>query len=93
MGVRHLAVMLDSDVIGYGIGSYLGASWAAFVHAKGDNEYNVPPYTYYELSKLYPNREWINTGDAEGLPGLAWFKERFTLNAADKQMKIGWIQL
>jgi hypothetical protein len=92
LGVRHLAVVLDDDVIGYGVGSYLGASWATFVHGRGDNEYDVPPYIYRELSKLYPDRQLINAGHAIRKPGLVWFKERFTLNAADKQMTLGWIQ-
>jgi hypothetical protein len=92
LGVRHLAVVLDDDVIGYGVGSYLGASWATFVHGRGDNEYDVPPYIYRELSKLYLDRQWINAGPAIRKPGLVWFKERFTLNAADKQMTLGWIQ-
>jgi hypothetical protein len=93
LGVRHLAVVLDDDVIGYGVGSYLGASWATFVHGRGDNEYDVPPYIYRELSKLYLDRQWINAGPAIRKPGLVWFKERFTLNAADKQMTLGWIQV
>jgi hypothetical protein len=92
LGVRHLAVMLDDDVIGYTAGSHLGASWATFVHGRGDNGYGVPPFFYRELSRLYPDRQWINAGPAIRKPGLAWFKERFTLNAADNQMTLGWIQ-
>jgi hypothetical protein len=41
---------------------------------------------------LYLDRQWINAGPAIRKPGLVWFKERFTLNAADKQMTLGWIQ-
>ncbi|MXQ11435.1 hypothetical protein [Microvirga makkahensis] len=92
LGVRHLAVMLDDDVIGYGVASHLGMSWVAFLYGKGDNEYNVSPYTYHELSRLYPDRQWINAGDTGGRAGLAWFKEKFTANAGDKQMTLGWIQ-
>jgi tetratricopeptide (TPR) repeat protein len=92
LGVRHLAVMLDDDVIGYGVGSYLGVSWAAFVFSRGDNEYDVSPLICQERSKLYPDREWINAGDVGSIRGLAAFKQRFTFNAADKQMTIGWIQ-
>ncbi|WP_147707794.1 hypothetical protein [Microvirga massiliensis] len=92
LGVRHLAVVLDDDVIGYGVGSHLGASWAVFVHRRGDNEYDVAPYMDQELSKLYPDRQWINAGPAIRKPGLAWYKERFTLNAAERQITLGWIQ-
>jgi tetratricopeptide (TPR) repeat protein len=92
LGVRHLAVVLDDDVIGYTVGSHLGASWAAFVYGRGDNEYNVAPYMDHELAKLYPDRQWINAGPAISKPGLAWYKERFTSNAADKQITLGWIQ-
>ena len=92
LGVRHLAVMLDDDVIGYSVGCHLGASWIAFVHAKGDKEYDVGPLISMNCAKLHSGPEWINTGDADGLPGLAWFKERFTLNAADKQLMSGWIK-
>jgi hypothetical protein len=92
LGVRHLAVVLDDDVIGYGVGSHLGASWAAFVFSRGDNDYDVAPLICCERSKLYPDRQWINAGPAIRKPGLAWFKGRFTLNAADKQMTMGWIQ-
>ncbi len=93
LGVRHLAVVLDDDVIGYGVGSHLGASWVASVHRRGDNEYNVTPYIDHELSKLYLDRQWINVGPAIGKPGLAWAKERFAVNAADKQMTLGWIMV
>jgi tetratricopeptide (TPR) repeat protein len=92
LGVRHLAVVLDDDVIGYGVGSHLGASWAAFVYGRGDNEYDVAPLIYQERAKLYPDREWINAGHAGGRRGLAEFKQRFTANAADKQVTLGWIE-
>jgi hypothetical protein len=92
LGVRHLAVMLDDDVIGYGVGSYLSPSWAGYVYARGDNDYNMSPLIVREHSRLYPDRQWINAGPAIGKPGLAWFKERFTSGAVDKQMTLGWIQ-
>jgi tetratricopeptide (TPR) repeat protein len=93
LGVRHLAVVLDDDVIGYGVGSYLGASWAAGVFCRGDNEYDVAPYIYREKSKLYPNRQWINAGYARRNRALAEFKQRFTFNAGHKQRTLGWIQV
>jgi hypothetical protein len=46
----------------------------------------------HELANLYPDRQWINAGPAISKPGLAWYKERFTSNAADKQITLGWIQ-
>jgi tetratricopeptide (TPR) repeat protein len=92
LGVRHLAVMLDDDVIGYSVGCHLGASWIAFVHAKGDKEYDVGPLIVHERAKLYPDRDWINAADAGGLPGLAAFKEKFTTGAEDKQLMSGWIK-
>lgn len=92
LGVRHLAVVLDDDVIGYGVGSHLGASWAAFVYGRGDNEYAVAPLLCQERAKLYTDREWVNAGHVGGRRGLAEFKQRFTANAADKQMTLGWIE-
>jgi hypothetical protein len=92
LGVRHLAVMLDDDVIGYGVGSHLGTSWVAGVFCRGDKEHSIAPYMYREKSKLYPDRQWINAGPAIRKPGLAWFKDRFTVNAANKQMTLGWVQ-
>jgi hypothetical protein len=92
LGVRHLAVMLDDDVIGYSVGCHLGASWIAFVHAKSDKEYDVGSLLAHERAKLYPDRDWINAADAGTLPGLAAFKERFTTGAEDKQLMSGWIK-
>lgn len=92
LGVRHVAVMLDGDVIGYGIGSHLAASWIAYVYGRGDNEYDVAPLIAQARSKLYPDRVWINAGDAGGRQSLAAFKRRFTANAEDKQLMMGWIQ-
>ncbi|MXQ12275.1 tetratricopeptide repeat protein [Microvirga makkahensis] len=91
LGVRHLAVVLDDDVIGYGVGSYLGASWAAYFYGRGDYSDGVAPLLVHEHSKLYSDREWINAGYG-GPPGLLAFKQRFTTNAADKQLAMGWIQ-
>jgi tetratricopeptide (TPR) repeat protein len=92
LGVRHLAVVLDDDVIGYGVGSHLGASWTAYFYGRGDYLDGVSPLIVQEHSKLYPDRQWINAGHAGRSRGLAAFKQRFTLNAADKQMTLGWIQ-
>jgi tetratricopeptide (TPR) repeat protein len=92
LGVRHLAVMLDDDVIGYGIGSHLSASWAAYFYGQGDHLNGVAPLIVHEHSKLYPDRQWINAGHAGRSRGLAAFKQKFTANAADKQMALGWIQ-
>jgi hypothetical protein len=52
----------------------------------------VAPLIVHKHSELYPDRQWINAGPAIRKPGLAQFKEKFTLNAADKQMTLGWIQ-
>jgi hypothetical protein len=94
LGVRHLAVVLNDDVVGYGVGSHLGASWLAFPHHRGDKEpAGVAPYILSELSKLYPDRQWINDGPAVRKPGLARFKETFTSNAAEKQMTLGWVRV
>jgi tetratricopeptide (TPR) repeat protein len=92
LGVRHLAVVLDDDVIGYGVGSHLGASWAAYFYGRGDYLDGVAPLIVHELSKLYPDREWINAGRDGGSRGLAAFKQKFTANAADKQLTLGRIQ-
>lgn len=94
LGVQHLAVILNNDVIGYAVGSPLGASWFASTHHRGDKEpFGVAPYLLSEVSKLYPDRQWINDGPAIRKPGLAWFKERFTSNAKEKQMTLGWIEV
>jgi hypothetical protein len=44
------------------------------------------------MSKLYPDQQWLNDGPAVRKPNLAWFKERFTSGAVEKQMTMGWIQ-
>jgi tetratricopeptide (TPR) repeat protein len=93
LGVRHLAVVLDDDVIGYGVGSHLGPSWFACPLHRGDREpWGVAPYLLSEISNLYPDRQWLNDGPAVRKPNLAWFKERFTSGAVEKQMTMGWIQ-
>ncbi|WP_457094624.1 tetratricopeptide repeat protein [Microvirga sp. P5_D2] len=92
LGVRHIAVMLDDDVIGYTVGSHLGVSWATYVYGRGDNQYDVGPLIVHEHAKLYPDREWINSGDVGRSRGLAEFKQKFTAGAGDKQIKSGWIQ-
>lgn len=92
LGVRHLAVILDNDVVGYGVASHIGAAWAVFTFHRGDREpWGVAPYLLSEMAKLFPEREWINDGDAMRNRGLAFFKERFTSNAGEKQMKLGWM--
>ena len=92
--VQHLAVMLDDDVIGYAVRSHIGKSWAVFVYRRCDREPpGISPYLLSEMCKRYPDREWINDGPAVRKPGLAWFKDRFTLNAGDRQMTLGWINV
>jgi thioredoxin-like negative regulator of GroEL len=94
LGVRHLAVILDDDVVGYGVASHIGAAWAVFTFHQGDLEpWGVASYLLSEMAKLFPDREWINDGDAMRQPGLAFFKERFTSNASEKQMKLGWMKV
>lgn len=94
LGVRHVAVVLDDDVIGYGVSSHIGASWAVFTFHRGDKEpWGVAPYVLSELAKLHPDRRWINDGPAVRKPGLAWFKDRFTSKASDKQITAGWIKV
>jgi tetratricopeptide (TPR) repeat protein len=94
LGVRHLAVVLDQDVVGYGVGSHIGASWAVFTFHRGDRERRgVAPYLLSEMAKQFPDRQWINDGPAVRKPGLAWFKDRFTLNAGERQMELGWIKV
>lgn len=92
LGVRHAAVMLDDDVIGYTIGSFLGVSWTTYVYGRGDHQYDVGPLIVHEHAKLYPDREWINSGDAGRSRGLAEFKQKFTNGAENKQIKAGWLQ-
>lgn len=88
----HLAVILDDDVIGYAVSSHIGKAWAVFVYRRCDRgPPGIGPYLLSEMCKLYPNREWINDGPAVRKPGLAWFKDRFTVNAGDRQMTLGWI--
>lgn len=94
LGVRHLAAVLEDDVVGYAVGSHIGVAWAVFTFHRGDHEpWGVMPYLLREMSALYPDRQWINDGPAVRKPGLAWFKERFTSNARDVQLKPGWIRL
>jgi hypothetical protein len=94
LGVRHIALVLDDDVVGYGVASRIGASWAVFTFGRGDRvPRGVAPYLKSEMAKLFPDRQWINAGPAVRKPGLASFKERFTMNAAEKQMKLGWMKV
>jgi len=93
LGVRHLVVILDNDVVGYGVASHIGAAWAVFTFHQGDPEpWGVAPYLLSEMAKLFPDREWINDGDAMRRPGLASFKERFTSNTGEKPLKLGWLK-
>ncbi len=93
LGVRHVAVMLDDDVIGYTIGSYLGISWTTYVYGRGEHQYDVGPLIVHEHAKLYPDREWINSGDVGRSRGLAEFKQKFIAGAENKQIQSGWIQV
>jgi thioredoxin-like negative regulator of GroEL len=94
LGVRHLAVILDNDVLGYGVASHIGAAWAVFTFHRGDREpWGVASYLLSEMARLFPEREWINDGPAVRKPGLAFFKERFTSSAGEKQMKLGWMKV
>lgn len=94
LGVRHLAVILDDDVVGYAVASHIGAAWAVFTFHRGDHApWGVAPYLLSEMAKLFPEREWINDGPAVRKPGLASFKARFTSNAGEKQMKPGWLKV
>jgi tetratricopeptide (TPR) repeat protein len=94
LGVRHLAAILDDDVVGYAVASHIGSSWSIFTFRRGDREVRgVMPFLVSEIAKLYPDRQWINDGPAVRKPGLAWVKERLTANASEKQMKLGWIKL
>lgn len=93
LGILHLAVVLDDDVIGYAVSSHVSPSWAVFIYRRCDREpAGVAPYLLSEMAKLYPARQWINDGPAVRKPGLAWFKDRFTANASDQQVRLGWIQ-
>jgi tetratricopeptide (TPR) repeat protein len=94
LDLRHLAVVLDDDVIGYAVSSHIGKSWAVFIYRRCDREPpGIGPYLLSEMCKLYPDREWINDGPAVRKPALAWFKDRFTANASSQQMKMGWIKV
>jgi tetratricopeptide (TPR) repeat protein len=94
LGLRHLAVILDDDVVGYAVASHIGAAWAVFTFHRGDREpWGVAPYLLSEMARLFPDREWINDGPAVRKPGLAFFKERFASNAGEKQMKLGWMKV
>jgi hypothetical protein len=94
LGVRHLAVVIDGEVIGYTIGSHVAPSCAVFTFRRGDREpAGVSAYMLSELAKLYPGYPWINDGPAVNKPGLAEFKERFTANAGEQQVSLGWIRV
>jgi len=92
--IRHLAVVLDDDVIGYAVSSHLGRSSAVFIYRRCDREPpGIAPCLLSEMCKRYPDREWINDGPAVRKPGLAWFKDRFTANADSRQVKLGWMKV
>lgn len=93
IGTRHLAVVLDEDVVGYEVSSHIGRSWVIPVFRKCDRDPpGIAPYLLSEIAKLYPDREWINEGPAVRKPGLAWFKERFTWDASEQQITMGWLR-
>ena len=64
------------------------------MYGRGDTEPSgVASYLVSEMAKLFPDRTWLNAGPAIRNPGLAAFKERFTINASDQQVTLGWVQL
>jgi tetratricopeptide (TPR) repeat protein len=92
LGVQHLALLLDDDVVGYAVCSHIGAEWMIFTFRRGDRDVRgVMPFLVSEMAKLYPDRQWINDGPAVRKPGLAWVKERLTANADERQMTLGWL--
>lgn len=92
LGVRHLALLLEEDVVGYAVCSHIGASWMIFTFRRGDRDVRgVMPFLVSEMAKLYPGRQWINDGPAVRKPGLAWVKERLTTNADSRQLTMGWL--
>jgi hypothetical protein len=94
IGVKQIAAVLDGDVIGYRVAGLLGASRVALMYSRGDTEpRGVTSYLMSEMAKLLPDRTWLCAGPAVRNPGLAAFKERFTTNASDQQVSMGWVQL
>jgi hypothetical protein len=75
LGVRHLAVILDNDVVGYGVASHIGAARAVFTFHRGDREtWGVAPYLLSEMAKLFPDREWFTSNAGEKQIKLGWMK-------------------
>jgi hypothetical protein len=92
LGVRHVAVVMDGDVVGYAVGSPLGASWAACVRAAHDRLDGVVPMLVREHAKLYPDREWISAGRLGRRNGLAAVAQELPAKVLDRRTKVGWIQ-
>jgi Phosphatidylglycerol lysyltransferase, C-terminal len=92
IGVKQIAAVLDGEVVGYQIAGPLGASWAALTYGRGDTEpAGVASYLVSEAAKLFPDCTWLNAGRSP-YPSLAAFKERFTINASDQQVAMGWVR-
>ena len=94
IGVQQIAAVLNGEVIGYKVAGPLGASRVALTYGRGDTEpRGVTPYLLTEMAKLFPDCTWLNAGPAPWNPGLKAFKERFTFNASDQQVTMGWVRL
>jgi hypothetical protein len=90
--VRHVAVVIDGDVVGYAVGSPLGASWAACVSAAHDHLEGVVPLLVREHAKLYTDREWISAGRLGKHHGLAAVAQELPAKVLDRRTNVGWIQ-
>ena len=92
LGMKHVAVVMDGDVVGYAVGSPLGTSWAACVCAAHDRLDGIVPLLVREHAKLYPDREWVSAGRLGRRHGLAAVAQELPAKVLDKRTKAGWIQ-